>query len=264
VSTLFRSAIANDGNYYPGDTAEFAVSLTAPATTGLYTTSWKMIEDCVKGGSFGAVATAQIQVDADAPVITITSPAAQDYAYGCVSVAFSATDALSEVASLTAEIDGTPVVDGQTVCNLDLGSHTLTVIAADTFGNTSTQSVTFNVVNTVGKVSIGGWIELVGKKGTCGFSCEYVDGAPAPTGHLTYQDHDNGMTVQSINMVAMGIVGNHAWFYGTCTIEGEGGHWFRVDVIDNGEPGSADVFNISLDTGYVQGGLLGGGNVQVD
>ena len=59
------------------------------------------------------------------------------------------------------------------------------------------------------------------------------------------------------------IVGNQAWFYGTCTIEGEAGHWFRVDVTDNGEPGCNDVFNITLDTGYFQGGTLGGGNVTI-
>lgn len=255
--------LAEGAVVYPSETASFTVALTAPATTGLYTTSWQMLKDDAMGGSFGDAASAQIQVDADAPVITITSPTATDYAYGQVSVQFSAADALSEVTSLTADIDGVAVTDGQTVSGLALGAHTLTVTAVDTFGNTATQSVTFNVVNSVGKVTIGGWIELADKKGTCGFNCEYVAGAAAPTGHLTYQDHDTGMTVQSISMVAMGIVGNQAWFYGTCTIEGEAGHWFRVDVTDNGEPGSNDVFNIQLDTGYSKGGTLGGGNVTI-
>ena len=112
-------------------------------------------------------------------------------------------------------------------------------------------------------VTVGGWLELLEKKATCGFSCAYEAGAASPTGEMAYQDHDTGMTVIADQMVAIGIVGNHAWFYGTCTIEGEAGHWFRIDVIDNGEPGSADVFNISLDTGYSQGGTLGGGNVEI-
>lgn len=258
-----KIAIANDGNYYPGDTAAFDVSLTSPATTGLYTTAWQMLKDDGKGGSFGDIATAQIQVDADGPAITIDSPTASDYPYGQVSVQFSAADALSDVTSITADVDGVAVTDGQTVSGLALGAHTLTVTAVDTFGNSGTESVTFNVVNSVGKVTIGGWIELLDNKGTCGFNCEYVAGADAPTGHLTYQDHDTGMTVQSMNMVAMGIVGNQAWFYGTCTVEGEAGHWFRVDVTDNGEPGCDDVFNIQLDTGYSKGGTLGGGNVTI-
>jgi hypothetical protein len=41
------------------------------------------------------------------------------------------------------------------------------------------------------------------------------------------------------------------------------GHWLRIDVTDNGEPGDQDVFNIVLDTGYKAGGKLGGGNVTV-
>jgi len=255
--------IAADAVIYPGETAAFDIAMTGPATTGLYTTEWRMIKDDAFGGAFGDVITAQIQVDADPPVITITSPAAQDYDYGCIDVAFSATDALSAVASLTAEIDGVAVTDGEKVCWLDLGSHTLTVTAVDTFGNAASQSVTFNMVNTVGKTTAGGWVELASKKATCGFVSEYIEGAPAPTGNVTYQDHDTGMTVNSVDLVAMGIVGNHAWIYGTCTIEGEAGHWFRIDVIDNGEPGSTDQFFIKLDTGYAQGGVLGGGNITI-
>ncbi len=136
--------LANDGNYYPGDNAEFAVSLTSPATTGLYTTSWQMLKDDSKGGSFGAVASAQIQVDADAPEITITAPV-EGQLYGpSVAVEFSATDVLSEVVSLTANIDGNSVESGASV-TLASGTHVLTVVAVDTFDNTATQSVTFQV-----------------------------------------------------------------------------------------------------------------------
>ena len=341
-----KMAIADGDPIYPGQTETFDVSLTAPATTGYYTTEWQMLKDDAFGGSFGAAASAQIGVDGDAPVITIaapeakwyngdpvtvsfsatdamsgvagiaadvdgaavnsgdsvpglatgahtltvaatdnvgnvatasvtfdvdrtlpevtiTSPEAKAYAYGCVSFSFGATDVGSGLAGVAADVDGVPVANGQTVCWLGLGTHTLTVVATDNVGNVTTQQVAFMLVNTAGKVTVGGWIELENKKGTCGFNCDYVAGAAAPTGHLTYQDHDTGMTVQSVNMVAMGIVGNQAWFYGACTIEGEAGHWFRVDVTDNGEPGCNDVFNIQLDTGYSKGGKLGGGNVTI-
>ena len=54
----------------------------------------------------------------------------------------------------------------------------------------------------------------------------------------------------------------------SATIRGEGtssGHMvtFTVDVIDNGEPGSSDVFSISLSDGYSRSGTLVSGNVQV-
>ena len=252
--------IANDGIYYPGDTATFNVALTAPAASGAYTTAWRMIKDDQRGGSFGDTATAQIQVDADPPIIGTS--AAGDYQYGAFTVHFAASDALSGVASVVADVDGVPVTDGQVIYPA-LGSHTLTVVATDNVGNSATQTTTFNIVNTVGKTTAGGWIELEGKKATSGFVAEYVEGAAAPTGNVTYQDHDIGMTVQSIDIVAMGVVGNHAWIYGTCTIDGLSNHWFRIDVVDNGEPGNTDMFNIVLDTGYSQGGTLGGGNVTI-
>jgi len=254
--------ISQGAPIYPGQTATFNVSLTAPLASGTYTTEWQMLKDDAFGGAFGEVATAQIKVDADPPVITINAPVG-DNPYGCQTVAFDATDELSGVASISADIDGSPVSNGQKVCGLALGPHTLTVTATDNVGNTATQSVTFNVVNTVGKTTAGGWIELANKKGTCGFVSEYVEGAPAPTGSLTYQDHDTGMTVKSIDLVAMGIVGNSATIFGTCNIDNQPGHWFRVDVVDNGEPGSSDLFFITLDTGYAQGGVLGGGNVVI-
>jgi len=248
---------------YPSEMATFNISLTGPATTGLYTTEWQMLKDDAFGSAFGDVVTAQIQVDADPPVITITSPAEADYPYGGIAVEFSATDTLSEVVSITADVDGAPVSSGVTVYGLALGPHTLTVTAVDTFGNTGTASVTFNVVNTVGKTTAGGWIELVGKKATCGFVSEFVEGAAAPAGNVTYQDHDTGMTVKSIALVAMGIVGNQAWIHGTCEIEGQPGHSFRIHVIDNGEPGDTDVFEFDLETGYHVGGTLGGGNIVI-
>jgi N-acetylmuramoyl-L-alanine amidase len=246
----------------PSETATFSISAIGPATTGLYTTEWQMLKEDARGGSFGGVASAQIQVDADPPVITISSPAG-DVPYGCQTVDFDVTDAIAGVASVSADIDGAAVSDGQSVCGLALGSHTLTVTAVDGVGNSATATSTFNVVNTAGKTTAGGWIELADKKGTCGFVSEYVAGDPAPQGNVTYQDHDTGMTVHSVELVAMGIIGNQAWIFGTCTIEGEAGHTFRIDVVDNGEPGSTDEFHIILDTGYGIGGTLGGGNVTI-
>ena len=55
---------------------------------------------------------------------------------------------------------------------------------------------------------------------------------------------------------------------GRATIRGEGTNnadmvTFTVDVIDNGESGSSDVFTISLSDGYSRSGTLTSGNVQV-
>lgn len=255
-----KIVLANDGIYYPGDTASFNIALTAPSASGTYTTAWRMLKDDQRGGSFGSTASAQIKVDADPPVIV--TPVAGDYQYGAFTIHFTASDALSGVASVVADADGVAVTDGQVIYPA-LGSHTLNITATDAVGNSASQSATFNTVNTAGKTTAGGWIELANKKATCGFVSEYTAGDSAPSGNVTFQDHDIAMTVNSTGLIAMGIVGNHAWILGNCTIEGVSGHWFRIDVIDNGEPGSTDVFNIMLDTGYSQGGTLGGGNVTI-
>jgi hypothetical protein len=54
----------------------------------------------------------------------------------------------------------------------------------------------------------------------------------------------------------------------SATVRGEGVNnshsvTFTVEVIDNGEPGSSDVFGISLSDGYTRSGTLANGNIQV-
>jgi 2',3'-cyclic-nucleotide 2'-phosphodiesterase (5'-nucleotidase family) len=102
--------------------------------------------------------------DTTAPVITINSPAAQTYLHpNFLTLDFSAVDgpdgttpsfaAPSGVKGIQATLDTTPVVNGQVIdlYTLALGNnnHTLTVKAADFYGNTITKSVTFSVTATV-------------------------------------------------------------------------------------------------------------------
>lgn len=85
-------------------------------------------------------------------------------------------------------------------------------------------------------------------------------------GHLVYIDHAFDVTVQSTSIT----------FNGTCTFSGTGTGTiggvsgpvnFTVSVTDNGEPGTADTFEIHV-TGAVQYNssfgpvLLSGGNIQ--
>ncbi len=92
--------------------------------------------------------------DTAGPVITITSPEeAKAYLHtASLTVDFAVTDTPAGVASFSADLDGTAVVSGRGVdlLTLSLGSHTLTVHAADKAGNTSTKAVAFTVKATVG------------------------------------------------------------------------------------------------------------------
>ena len=93
--------------------------------------------------------------DVAGPVITIASPEAKAYLHTAkLTVDFTVTDAPAGVATVAADLDGKPVVDGQVidVLTLSLGSHTLTVNAVDKAGNASTASVTFTVKATIGSL----------------------------------------------------------------------------------------------------------------
>jgi hypothetical protein len=114
------------------------------------------------------------------------------------------------------------------------------------------------------KVTAGGWITVLGGKGTFGLTAKAND---TPSGNLTYQDHGVlARTVKStaITSVSLTGAGNCAQILGTSTVNGAGPVGFQVDVCDNGEPGKdADTFSIVMSDGYTASGTLGGGNVQI-
>lgn len=84
-------------------------------------------------------------------------------------------------------------------------------------------------------------------------------------GHLTYIDHGpNGPKVKGTGVtayVATSTLTRH--IEGTAEINGQGGFTYNVDVTDNGEPGTNDMFAISLSNGYSASGTLRGGNIQL-
>jgi 2',3'-cyclic-nucleotide 2'-phosphodiesterase/3'-nucleotidase len=94
----------------------------------------------------------QFITDTAAPVITIVSPEAKAYLHpAMLTLDFAATDDISGVRSIAADLDGVPVTDGQVIdlLTLALGNHSLTVHATDMAWNESTASVTFSVKATI-------------------------------------------------------------------------------------------------------------------
>lgn len=121
-----------------------------------------------------------------------------------------------------------------------------------------------------GKVTGGGWIVGTpsGAKGTFGVS----GGLQGDKfwGHLNYVDHGTGLHVRSTAVTgydadpadANGRIIRYNVLIGTA--EGTA----TVRVVDNGEPGARDIFEITLSTGYTAkgelgGGRPGGGNIQL-
>jgi 2',3'-cyclic-nucleotide 2'-phosphodiesterase / 3'-nucleotidase / 5'-nucleotidase len=94
-----------------------------------------------------------VYADTQAPVVTINVPAAMNYLHpDFLKLDFSATDNVT-VKTIEANLDGTPVTNGQVIdlytLALDPAYHTLTVTATDYYGHTTTQAVTFHIVATV-------------------------------------------------------------------------------------------------------------------
>jgi hypothetical protein len=123
---------------------------------------------------------------------------------------------------------------------------------------------------TPGKVTGGGQIaiplpSLKTGKASFGFNIMYQEGDPAPKGELQYVDHTTKMIVHSETMTSLIVSKDKtkATFRGTCTINGIGGFTFSAYVEDKGEPGTNDVFKISLSNGISAGGTLLNGNIQI-
>jgi hypothetical protein len=114
------------------------------------------------------------------------------------------------------------------------------------------------------KVTGGGWIDVIGGKGTFGLTAK-ASSVTNSSGNLTYQDHGTlGRTVKSIAITTVVVTGNCAQILGTATVNGNGSFGFQVNVCDNGEPGKdSDTFSINMSDGYTAAGTLGGGNIQI-
>ena len=84
-------------------------------------------------------------------------------------------------------------------------------------------------------------------------------------GHLMYIDHGStAMKVKGTAVTAYVPTGETSrQIGGNADIDGKGGTYV-ADVKDGGEPGRVvDTFRLSLSTGYIEGGPLDGGNIQL-
>jgi phospholipase C len=113
----------------------------------------------------------------------------------------------------------------------------------------------------------------VNNKATFGFTAQFKSGDPAPTGNLEYEDHGANVKIKATSFSLLQISGSeqcasgglHARIVSAAAVNGMPGHQIRVEVDDCGEPGTSDRFEIHVEepNGYMAGGVLVGGNIQV-
>src|SRR5438093_239317 len=112
------------------------------------------------------------------------------------------------------------------------------------------------------RVTGGGTINVAGGIGNFHFIVQrQTDGTLS--GRLQYVNHATGAQVQSVIYTSLVITGNTATFDGTCTVNGAP-CTFRVETMDNGEPGTTDTFTISYPPpAPTDGGTLRSGNILI-
>ncbi|WP_190813332.1 metallophosphoesterase [Saccharopolyspora pogona] len=151
------STVISLGDGYPGGnatedqvTAPFAIDLDQNAATGV---SAQLATGFLPDGTHTLVAAngdrrkeVRFATDNTGPQISSISPAdGSTVSSGRVEVTVAAHDAVSNVASTTAVLDGTkiPVPDSFPTENIPAGKHVLAVTVTDAAGNTTTSTSTF-------------------------------------------------------------------------------------------------------------------------
>lgn len=116
--------------------------------------------------------------------------------------------------------------------------------------------------STSGKVTGGVKIALPNGYGTAGF--EFMAKSGSPRGTLQYLDHATGLNLHTATIEAVQVSGNVASVWGKVAFEGVQQR-FRLRLVDAGEPGREDRFELTVAPGYEAGQseTIAGGNVQI-
>ncbi|HTZ06005.1 MAG TPA: carboxypeptidase regulatory-like domain-containing protein [Gaiellaceae bacterium] len=152
--TVEATSSAGAAVTYPAPTVTDATTTTLAysrangSTFAIGTTTVTLTVTDLAGNVTTATFTVKVQ-DTTPPTITVTSPISGATYDAGTSVAFSytATDAVSGIASQSAKLDGTTIANGSTINTgtLSVGTHTIVITATDGRGNTATKTVTFSV-----------------------------------------------------------------------------------------------------------------------
>jgi hypothetical protein len=128
------------------------------------------------------------------------------------------------------------------------------------------------IVSTPGceiKISDGGQITaLNGDSGTFGGNAK-VSLSGVSSGQQTYQDHGPlqplDFKATTVDAVVCSDDRTSAELYGTGTVNGSGSYDYRINLVDNGEPGTSDKYGILIPgVAYDSGDqTLNGGNIQI-
>jgi hypothetical protein len=118
------------------------------------------------------------------------------------------------------------------------------------------------LTGTPGKVTGGVKLGVPGGIATAGF--EFMTRDDGPHGTLEFHDHAAGLNLHTAAIEAIYVEGGVAWIWGKVAMEGVQQR-FRLRLVDAGEPGRDDRFELTVASGYEAGfgETIEGGNVQI-
>lgn len=113
-----------------------------------------------------------------------------------------------------------------------------------------------------GKITGGVRILVPGGFATAGF--EFMQRADSPRGTLEFSDHASGVRLHTSDITGISVSGTEAYIFGHATVT-DASLNFRLHLVDEGEPGTADRFELLLSNGYTAGAgqTINDGNVQL-
>ncbi|HEV8636652.1 MAG TPA: post-COAP-1 domain-containing protein [Chloroflexota bacterium] len=174
-----------------------------------------------------------------------------------------AAAALTVVSPTPTATPSSTATDTPTPTSTPAATATRTPTETATATATHTPTATATPLPAPGAATGGGTIAVPGGLATFEFGVRRRAAGGPVRGELIYVDNVTGTRVVSDRVLALDVDRSTARFSGSCWRDGEPCS-FSVTVQDNGEPGRADTFTISVTPGRTDRGIpIHGGNIQV-
>jgi hypothetical protein len=231
------------------------------------------LEDGLIDAASGAIVVSSVQADA----VAACEESAEAHGSSTIVGLFADGQAIvvtgepNQVVSLG---DGTLILNQQTIDPVE-GGLVITVNAlrfvpaegievvlgnarAGIAGCTAPPADCHDFVTGSGSIGLGG-----AGHGSFGFNAGFKPSSSTPSISLNYIDHVSNKHVKAQTIDLYELLGpNVRHFSGTGTRDGIPVE-YSITVADNGEPGTTDTFEMALSDGYVAGGTIESGNVQL-
>lgn len=121
--------------------------------------------------------------------------------------------------------------------------------------------------STPGKATGGGQILNLSSNSGVNFAFDFNSNTSDFKGNCNIRDQASDTKIRCVDVLVYVQTGNHAVIFGNAEMTDAAGQTtqtlYRIEVIDNGEPGNSDFFSILTASGYTASGILTQGNIQV-